>query len=166
MLQGLLLVTSTLAVPAPEADPQFWTGHPLVYPRTYVTYHAPTCVTEVEEIKGQSCQTKPVTDCQDVEIPSHRIKVENVCTKVKNARCGVHTLPAPVGVPVVLPGTIGRTLGYGYGKREADPQVLLPSVMPYHNCVNTETEVCYPVQSVEETTITEKSCTVSGGRHS
>merc|ERR1712071_207345 len=90
----------------------------------------------------------------------HRIKVENVCTKVKNARCGVHTQPAPVGVPVVLPGTIGRTLGYGYGKREADPQVLLPSVMPYHNCVNTHTEVCYPLQSVEETTITEKSCTL------
>ena len=42
---------------------------------------------------------------------------------------------------------------------EADPQFLLgPGVVPYHGCVNTVQEVCYPVQTVEETTVTEKSC--------
>merc|ERR1712130_268701 len=33
---------------------------------------------------------------------------------------------------------------------------------PYHNCVNKVTEVCYPVQKVEPTTVTEQSCLLKG----
>merc|ERR1711902_253858 len=98
MLQVLFLAGLASAVPAPEADPLLYTGHPLTYAVPYVTYHAPKCETEFEEVKGQSCVTKPVTECNDVEVPSHK----NV------------------------------------------------------------TEVCYPVQKVEPTTITEKSCLLKG----
>merc|ERR1712024_128630 len=59
--------------------------------------------------------------------------------------------------------------GVYYGKREAeaDPQVLVGAVpttyvTPYHNCVNKVTEVCYPVQKVEPTTVTEQSCLLKG----
>merc|ERR1712027_81982 len=101
MLQVLFLAGLASAVPAPEADPLLYTGHPLTYAVPYVTYHAPKCETEFEEVKGQSCVTKPVTECNDV-------------------------------------------------------------VVPYHNCVNKVTEVCYPVQKVEPTKITEKSCLLKG----
>merc|ERR1712061_841193 len=63
-------------------------------------------------------------------------------------------VPAPEADPLLY-----------YGKREADPQVLVgavPAVLPYHNCVNKVTEVCYPVQKVEPTTITEQSCLIKG----
>merc|ERR1711971_1371994 len=72
----------------------------------------------------------------------------------------VTTLPAPAGVYYA---------GAQYSKREAeaeaDPQVLVgavPAVVPYHNCVNKVTEVCYPVQKVEPTTVTEQSCLLKG----
>merc|ERR1712027_261406 len=123
MLQVLFLAGLASAVPAPEADPLLYTGHPLTYAVPYVTYHAPKCETEFEEVKGQSCVTKPVTECNDVEVPSHKIVTED------------------------------------------DPQLLVgavPVVTPYHNCVNKVTEVCYPVQKVEPTTITEKSCLLKG----
>ena len=143
--QVLFLASLAAAVPAPEADPLLYTGHPLTYSVPYVTYHAPVCETEFEEVKGQSCVTKPVTECKDVEVPSHKIVTENVCQNVTTAECTGHA-------------------GVYYGKREADPQVLVgavPAVLPYHNCVNKVTEVCYPVQKVEPTTITEQSCLVS-----
>merc|ERR1712113_795676 len=131
----LFLAGLASAVPAPEADPLLYTGHPLTYAVPYVTYHAPKCETEFEEVKGQSCVTKPVTECNDVEVPSHKI--------------------------------VTYSAGVYYGKREAeaDPQVLVgavPAVVPYHNCVNKVTEVYYPVQKVEPTTITEKSCLLKG----
>ena len=157
MLQVLLLAAAACALPAPEADPQWFAGHPLTYAAPYVTYHAPTCTTEIEEIKGQSCVTKPVTECNDIEVPSHNIKVENVCQNITTAGC----------TPVLAAGV--TTLPAGIAKRdaeaEADPQLLyglglgvIPQAVPYHQCVNTVAEVCYPVQSIEETTITEKSC--------
>merc|ERR1712066_991094 len=132
MLQVLFLASLAAAVPAPEADPLLYTGHPLTHSVPYVTYHAPVCETEFEEVKGQSCVTKTVT--------------ENVCQNVTTAECTGHA-------------------GVYYGKREADPQVLVgavPAVLPYHNCVNKVTEVCYPVQKVEPTTITEQSCLIKG----
>merc|ERR1711908_157676 len=132
MLQVLFLASLASAVPAPEADPLLYTGHPLTYSVPYVTYHAPVCKTEIEEVKGQSCVTKPVTECND---------------------SAVTTLPAPAGVY------------YGKREAEADPQVLVgavPAVVPYHNCVNKVTEVCYPVQKVEPTTVTEQSCLLKG----
>ena len=147
-----------MALPAPEADPQWFAGHPLAYAAPYVTYHAPRCTTEVEEIKGQSCATKPVTECNDIEVPSHRIKVENVCQNVTTAGC----------TPVVAAGVTTLPAGIAKREAEADPQLLygyglgvIPQAVPYHQCVNTVSEVCYPVQSIEETTITEKSCLVS-----
>merc|ERR1712209_114209 len=125
MLQVLFLAGLASAVPAPEADPLLYTGHPLTYSVPYVTYHAPTCKTEIEEVKGQSCVTKPVTECN------------------------------------------GAGVYYGKREAEADPQVLVGAVpttyvTPYHNCVNKVTEVCYPVQKVEPTTVTEKSCLLKG----
>merc|ERR1712032_1439168 len=51
------------------------------------------------------------------------------------------------------------------GDEMANPQVLVgavPAVVPYHNCVNKVTEVCYPVQKVEPTTVTEQSCLLKG----
>merc|ERR1712110_88129 len=105
MLQVLFLASLAAAVPAPEADPLLYTGHPLTYSVPYVTYHAPVCETEFEEVKGQSCVTKPVTECKDVEVPSHKIVTENVCQNVTTAECTGHA-------------------GVYYGKREADPQVL------------------------------------------
>merc|ERR1719489_641677 len=154
MLQVLFLASLASAVPAPEADPLLYTGHPL-------TYSVPVCKTEFEEVKGQSCVTKPVTECNEVEVPSHKIVTEDVCQNVTTAECthsAVTTLPAPAGVYYA---------GAQYGKREAeaDPQVLLgavPAVVPYHNCVNKVTEVCYPVQKVEPTTVTEQSCLLKG----
>ena len=148
--QVLFLAGLASAVPAPEADPLLYTGHPLTYAVPYVTYHAPKCETEFEEVKGQSCVTKPVTECNDVEVPSHKIVTEDVCQNVTTAECTHSTYSA----------------GVYYGKREAeaDPQVLVgavPAVVPYHTCENKVTEVCYPVQKVEPTTITEKSCLVS-----
>merc|ERR1711890_133579 len=70
----------------------------------------------------------------------HEIKVETACMNVTTAGCTV---------PYAL-----------YGKRAADPQVVVgaPAVLPYHNCVNTVAEHCYPVTKVEPTTVTEKSC--------
>merc|ERR1712198_702778 len=127
------LASLASAVPAPEADPLLYTGHPLTYSVPYVTYHAPTCTTEFEEVKGQSCVTKLVT--------------EDVCQNVTTAECThstVTTLPAPAGVY------------YGKREAEADPQILVgavPAAVPYHNCVNKVTEVCYPVQKVEPTTV-------------
>merc|ERR1712060_738649 len=111
----------------------------------------PTCETEFEEVKGQSCVTKPVTECNDVEVPSHKIVTEDVCQNVTTAECTHSTY----------------STGVYYGKREAeaDPQLLVgavPVVTPYHTCVNKVTEVCYPVQKVEPTTITEKSCLLKG----
>merc|ERR1711963_1259728 len=105
----------------------------------------PTCKTEIEEVKGQSCVTKPVTECNDVEVPSHKIVTEDVCQNVTTAEC------------------TGAGVYYGKREAEADPQVLVGAVpttyvTPYHNCVNKVTEVCYPVQKVEPTTVTEKSC--------
>merc|ERR1712184_141383 len=149
MLQVLFLASLASAVPAPEADPLLYTGHPLTYSVPYVTYHAPTCETEFEEVKGQSCVTKPVTECNEVEVPSHKIVTEDVCQNVTTAEC-THS-----------------TYGGWYGKREAeaDPQLLVgavPVVTPYHNCVNKVTEVCYPVQKVEPTTVTEQSCLLKG----
>merc|ERR1711878_86838 len=87
MLQVLFLASLAAAVPAPEADPLLYTGHPLTYSVPYVTYHAPVCETEFEEVKGQSCVTKPVTECKDVEVPSHKIVTENVCQNVTTAEC-------------------------------------------------------------------------------
>merc|ERR1712141_348230 len=138
MLQVLFLASLAAAVPAPEADPLLYTGHPLTYSVPYVTYHAPKCETEFEEVKGQSCVTKPVTECNDVEVPSHKIVTEDVCQNVTTAECTHSTY----------------STGVYYGKREAeaDPQLLVgavPVVTPYHNCVNKVTEVCYPVQKVE-----------------
>merc|ERR1711890_30646 len=81
MLQTItlsVLATVCVCVPAPEADPLLFTGHPLTYSVPYVTYHKTECNTEVEEVKGQECVTKPVTKCNDIEVPSHRIKVDNV----------------------------------------------------------------------------------------
>merc|ERR1711942_502403 len=66
------LASLATAVPAPEADPLLYTAHPLTYTVPYVTYHVPDCKTEVEDVKGQQCVTKPVTDCTDVEGPSHK----------------------------------------------------------------------------------------------
>ena len=86
---------------------------------------------------------------------SHKIVTEDVCQNVTTAECThstVTTLPAPAGVY------------YGKREAEADPQLLVgavPAVVPYHNCVNKVTEVCYPVQKVEPTTVTEQSCLVS-----
>ena len=139
-----------VAVPAPEADPLLYTAHPLTYATPYVTYHAPVCKTEIEEIKGQSCVTKPVTECKDIEVPSHKIVVENVCQNVTTAECTT-------------------TGGVYYGKREAeaDPFVYTTGLVapvvaaPYHTCENKVTEVCFPVQKVEATTVTESSCIVS-----
>merc|ERR1712001_658366 len=138
-------------------QPRRYTGHPLTYSVPYVTYHAPVCKTEFEEVKGRSCVTKPVTESKDVEVPSHKIITEDVCQNVTTAECThstVTTLPAPAGV-------------YTYGKREAEaaPQLLVgavPAFTPYHNCVNKVTEVCYPVQKVEPTTVTEQSCLLKG----
>merc|ERR1712083_165212 len=129
MLQVLFLAGLASAVPAPEADPLLYTGHPLTYAVPYVTYHAPKCETEFEEVKGQSCVAKPVTECNDVEVPSHKIVTEDVCQNVTTAECTHSTYSA----------------GVYYGKREAeaDPQVLVgavPAVVPYHNCVNKVTE--------------------------
>merc|ERR1711920_105578 len=101
MLQVLFLASLASAVPAPEADPLLYTGHPLTYSVPYVTYHAPVCETEFEEVKGQSCVTKPVTECKDVEVPSHKNVTDAECT--------------------------GHARVY-YGKREADPQVLVGAV--------------------------------------
>merc|ERR1712018_331342 len=101
MLQVLFLASLASAAPAPEADPLLYTGHPLTYSVPYVTYHAPTCETEFEEVKGQSCVTKPVTECNEVEVPSHKIVTEDVCQNVTTAECThstVTTLPAPAGV--------------------------------------------------------------------
>merc|ERR1712112_111632 len=136
MLQVLFLASLASAVPAPEADPLLYTGHPLTYSVPYVTYHAPTCKTEFEEVKGQNCVTKPVTECNEVEVPSHKIVTEDVCQNVTTAECThstVTTLPAPAGVY------------YGKREAEADPQVLVGAVpttyvTPYHNCVNKVTE--------------------------
>merc|ERR1712111_10071 len=129
MLQVLFLAGLASAVPAPEADPLLYTGHPLTYAVPYVTYHAPKCETEFEEVKGQSCVTKPVTECNDVEVPSHKIVTEDVCQNVTTAECTHSTYSA---------------------------------VVHYHPCENKVTEVCYPVQKVEPTTITEKSCLLKG----
>merc|ERR1711890_39465 len=131
-----------VCVPAPEADPLLFTGHPLTYSVPYVTYHKTECNTEVEEVKGQECVTKPVTKCNDIEVPSHRIKVDNVCQNVTTAGC---------------------TEAAHFFKREADaeagPQLIVGAgVIPYHTCTNVVQEVCYPVQTVEETTITEQAC--------
>merc|ERR1711882_28946 len=138
-LQVLFLAGLASAVPAPEADPLLYTGHPLTYAVPYVTYHAPKCETEFEEVKGQSCVTKPVTECNDVEVPSHKIVTEDVCQNVTTAECTHSTYSA----------------GVYYGKREAeaDPQVLVGAVPAV---------VRYPVQKVEPTTITEKSCLLKG----
>merc|ERR1739842_23156 len=87
MLQVLFLASLAAAVPAPEADPLLYTGHPLTYSVPYVTYHAPVCKTEFEEVKGQSCVTKPVTECKEVEVPSHKIVTEDVCQNVTTAEC-------------------------------------------------------------------------------
>merc|ERR1711934_452421 len=158
MLQVLFLASLAAAVPAPEADPLLYTGHPLTYSVPYVTYHAPVCKTEFEEVKGQSCVTKPVTECKEVEVPSHKIITEDVCQNVTTAECAhstVTTLPAPAGVYSV----------YGKREAEADPQLLVgavPAFTPYHNCVNKVTEVCYPVQKVEPTTVTEQSRLLKG----
>merc|ERR1711935_492181 len=155
--QVLFVAAVAVAIPAPEADPLLYTGHPLTYATPYITYHAPICKTEFEEIKGQSCVTKPVTECKDIEVPSHKIVVENVCQNVTTAECshaGVTTLPG----------------GVYYGKREAEAEPFVYSTglvapvvaAPYHNCVNKVTEVCYPVQKVEPTTVTEQSCLLKG----
>merc|ERR1719430_354164 len=87
MLQVLFLASLASAVPAPEADPLLYTGHPLTYSVPYVTYHAPVCKTEIEEVKGQSCVTRPVTECNEVEVPSHKIVTEDVCQNVTTAEC-------------------------------------------------------------------------------
>ena len=50
--QVLFLAGLASAVPAPEADPLLYTGHPLTYAVPYVTYHAPKCETEFEEVTG------------------------------------------------------------------------------------------------------------------
>merc|ERR1712180_121346 len=125
----------------PEADPLLYAGHPLTYSVPYVTYHKTECNTEVEEVKGQECVTKPVTEGNDIEVPSHKIKVENVCQNVTTAGC------APAAT-------------FFKREAEADPQVVVgaAAVIPYHTCTNVVQEVCYPVQTVEETTITEKAC--------
>merc|ERR1712059_26285 len=102
----LCLVSSALCVPTPEASPQFWTGSLLAYHTPYVTYHAPVCETEYQEILGKSCVTKPVTECNDIEIPSHTIKTESVCVNVTTIVCNT---PLPHAV----------------FKREADPQLLV-----------------------------------------
>merc|ERR1712212_220841 len=130
----LFLASLASAVPAPEADPLLYTGHPLTYSVPYVTYHAPTCKTELEEVKGQSCVTKPVTECNEVEVPSHKIVTEDVCQNVTAAECTHSTVTT----------------------------LAAPAVVPYHNCVNKVTEVCYPVQKVEPTTVTEQSCLLKG----
>merc|ERR1711988_1974996 len=62
------------------------------------------CETEFEEVKGQSCVTKPVTECNDVEVPSHKIVTEDVCQNVTTAECTHSTYSA----------------GVYYGKREAE----------------------------------------------
>merc|ERR1711934_49817 len=134
MLQVLFLASLAAAVPAPEADPLLYTGHPLTYSVPYVTYHAPVCKTEFEEVKGQSCVTKPVTEGKEGEVPSHKIIPEDVCQNVTTAECTpstVTTLPAPAGVY------------YGKREAEADPQLLVgavPAFTHYHNCVNKVTE--------------------------
>merc|ERR1712059_43966 len=142
----LCLVSSALCVPTPEASPQFWTGSLLAYHTPYVTYHAPVCETEYQEILGKSCVTKPVTECNDIEIPSHTIKTESVCVNVTTAHCNT---PLPHAV----------------FKREADPQLLVGTGLaytayPYHACLNAVSEQCYPQQTIVETTITEKSCLI------
>merc|ERR1712117_746479 len=112
MLQVLFLAGLASAVPAPEADPLLYTGHPLTYAVPYVTYHAPKCETEFEE----------------VEVPSHKIVTEDVCQNVTTAECTHSTYSAGVY--------------YGKREAEADPQVLVgavPAVVPYHNCVNKVT---------------------------
>merc|ERR1711890_5736 len=38
------------------------------------------------------------------------------------------------------------------------PSFVGAGVIPYHTCTNVVQEVCYPVQTVEETTITEQAC--------
>merc|ERR1711944_280225 len=92
MLQVLFLAGLASAVPAPEADPLLYTGHPLTYAVPYVTYHAPKCETEFEEVKGQSCVTKPVTECNDVEVPSHKIVTEDVCQRHHRRVHSLHLL--------------------------------------------------------------------------
>merc|ERR1712080_42306 len=137
-----LSLPQCVCVPAPEADPLLFTGHPLTYSVPYVTYHKTECNTEVEEVKGQECVTKPVTKCNDIEAPSHRIKVDNVCQNVTTAGCteAAHFLKREADA-------------------EADPQLIVGAgVIPYHTCTNVVQEVCYPVQTVEETTITEQAC--------
>merc|ERR1712189_113740 len=100
MLQVLFLASLASAVPAPEADPLLYTGHPLTYSVPYVTYHAPTCTTEFEEVKGQSCVTKPVTECKEVEVPSHKIVTEDVCQNVTTAECTHSTVTTLPPLPV------------------------------------------------------------------
>merc|ERR1712210_66033 len=135
MLQVLFLASLAAAVPAPEADPLLYTGHPLTYSVPYVTYHAPVCKTEFEEVKGQSCVTKPVTECKEVEVPSHKIITEDVCQNVTTAECThstVTTLPAPAGVY------------YGKREAEADPNSSLePSLLsPPTTTVSTRSPRC------------------------
>merc|ERR1712105_310969 len=134
----------------PEADPLLYTGHPLTYSVPYVTYHAPTCETEFEEVKGQSCVTKPVTECNDVEVPSHKIVTEDVCQNVTTAECTHSTYSS----------------GVYYGKREAeaDPQLLVGAgpVVPPTTTASTRSPRCATQSKVEPTTITEKSCLLKG----
>ena len=117
-------------MPAPEADPLLYTGHPLTYSVPYVTYHAPVCKTEFEEVKGQSCVTKPVTECNDVEVPSHKIVTEDVCQNVTTAECTHSTY----------------STGVYYGKREAeaDPQLLVGAPYLAHATTKVTTKHCVP----------------------
>merc|ERR1711981_954014 len=125
-LRLTLLATAAFAAPAAEADadPQFLLGHGLAYAAPLV-HHVPLCkiVTETVVV-GQRCHAEPDCTTEPVVVGRHITGHEEpTCTDVE------HVVPAAVGY---------------YGKREAEPQLLVGAPYLAHATTKVTTKHCVP----------------------
>merc|ERR1712219_1466 len=83
---SLLFVAGVSCLPAADTlDPLV--HHPLVY-------HAQNCTNQDETITTKQCLPKTEKECEDVEVPSQRIEIQQNCRDITVQHCGLKPVEA------------------------------------------------------------------------
>merc|ERR1712142_611129 len=149
---SLLFVAGVSCLPA--ADPLVpLVHHPLVY-------HAQNCTNQDETITTKQCLPKTEKECEDVEVPSQRIEIQQNCREISVQKCGLKPVEAEAEEAEEAVEAVEERR-----RREADPQLVyshhvVAPVVPLlkHVCEEEKQEYCYPEPKVVEETNTVQKC--------
>merc|ERR1712193_107844 len=109
---SLLFVAGVSCLPA--ADPLVpFVHHPLVY-------HAQNCTNQDETITTKQCLPKTEKECEDVEVPSQRIEIQQNCRDITVQHCGLKPVEAEAEAEEAVEAVEERRRR----EADADPQLV------------------------------------------